>query len=398
MSVMDEDERDEYKENFVPLWYDASKRGYLIQIFMLSFVLGVGYLLLNRAATSLQEQNIASGFGFLMQEASFEIGESLTPFSAEQPFWQAFLAGLLNTLLVALLGNFLAVIWGTLVGITRLSQNWLLAKMAQVYVDTLRNIPLLLQLFFWYALITEFLPAIREALNPLPHTYLSQRGLAFPIPAWTAVHSYSMLALLLGAVIIVFVYRWQKKRQNKTGQLFPFYRTALALLVLPPLLVWLVGGAPTAINTPVLEGFNFNGGLTLSPEFSALLLGLVLYTGAFIAEIVRAGIESVKKGQKEAATSLGLSPVQVLRLVVLPQATRVIIPPLTSQMLNLTKNSSLAVAIGYPDLVSVANTSMNQTGQAIECITILVVVYLTFSLLTSALMNWYNHLTRLVER
>lgn len=380
------------------LWLDVTKRKYTIQLLVLICIVVFFCVLISIASESLQKQNIASGFGFLEQEAAFEIGETLTDYSSTSSFGEALLAGLLNTLLVALLGNFLAVIWGTLVGITSLSHNLLLARLARIYVDLLRNVPLLLQLFFWYALITEFFPAIRAALNPIPHVYFSQRGLFFPIPAWTATHYYALLALFLGAIATVCVYRWQKLRQQRTGKPFAFYRTAALLLAVPPLLVWLLGGAPTEFDVPVLQGFNFEGGLALTPEFSALLLGLVLYTGAFNAEIVRAGIESVKKGQKEAASSLGLSRAQVLRLVVLPQAVRVIIPPLTSQMLNLTKNSSLAVAIGYPDLVNVANTSMNQTGQAIECIVVIVVVYLSFSLMTSAFMNWYNHMTRLVER
>ena len=380
------------------LWLDVNKRKYTIQVLVLLAIIVVASILIDIASDSLQKQNIASGFGFLQREAAFEIGETLTDYSATSSFADALFAGLLNTLLVALLGNFFAVIWGTLVGITSLSHNILLARLARIYVDTLRNIPLLLQLFFWYALITEFLPAIRNALNPVPNVYFSQRGLFFPIPEWTVVHWLALLALFLGGVGAIFLYRWQQLRQQRTGQLFPFYRTLAVLLVVPPLLVWLCGGAPVALNMPVLQGFNFEGGLALTPEFSALLLGLVLYTGAFNAEIVRAGIESVKKGQKEAAMSLGLSRSKVLRLVVLPQAVRVIVPPMTSQMLNLTKNSSLAVAIGYPDLVNVANTSMNQTGQAIECIVVIVVVYLSFSLMTSAFMNWYNHMTRLVER
>ncbi len=380
------------------LWRDVTKRKYTIQVLVLVGVVVLFSVLINIASDSLQKQNIASGFGFLAREAAFEIGETLTSYSAESTFGEALLAGLLNTMLVALLGNFLAVIWGAVVGITSLSHNLLLARLARIYVDTLRNIPLLLQLFFWYALITEFLPAIRDALNPVPNVYLSQRGMFFPMPEWGATHGWALVALLVGGIAAIFLYRWQKLRQQHTGQLFPFYRVAAALLLVPPLLAWLIGGAPVELDVPVLQGFNFEGGLALTPEFLALSLGLVLYTGSFNAEIVRAGIESVKKGQKEAAVSLGLSRSQALRLVVLPQAVRVIIPPMTSQMLNLTKNSSLAVAIGYPDLVNVANTSMNQTGQAIECIVIIVFVYLSFSLMTSAFMNWYNHMTRLVER
>ena len=290
------------------LWRDVTKRKYTIQVLVLIFVVVFFAVLINVASNSLQKQNIASGFDFLEREASFEIGETLMEYSAESTFGEALLVGLLNTLLVALLGNFFAVIWGTLVGITSLSHNLLLARLARIYVNTLRNIPLLLQLFFWYTLITEFLPAIRNAVNPVPHVFFSQRGLFFPVPLWTATHLWALLAMFLGAIIAVCIYRWQKIRQQQTGQLFPFYRVAAALLLVPPLLVWLIGGAPTELNVPVLLGFNFEGGLSFSPEFSALLLGLVLYTGAFNAEIVRAGVESVKKGQKEAAFSFGLEP------------------------------------------------------------------------------------------
>ena len=380
------------------LWRDVKKRSYLLQFLVLLLLVGSAYLLIKQASTSLREKNIASGFSFLNQEAAFEIGESIIEYTAESKFYRAFLVGLLNTLLVALLGNMLAVFWGLVVGISRLSQNWVLAKLAKMYVNTIRNVPLLLQLFFWYTLITEFLPSIKQALNPLPHIYISQRGMFLPLPEFTEVHFFMFLSLLVGMVAVFFVFRWQKRRQSITGKIFPIFRVSAALLFFPPFLIWLLGGMPTQLDVPVLAGFNFSGGFGLSPEFAALVLGLVLYTGAFNAEIVRAGIESVKKGQKEAATSLGLTRMKVLRLVVLPQAVRVIIPPMTSQMLNLTKNSSLAVAVGYPDLVNVANTSLNQTGQAIECIVLILFVYLSFSLMTSAFMNWYNHATRLVTR
>ncbi|MDE3270357.1 MAG: ABC transporter permease subunit [Pseudomonadota bacterium] len=383
---------------FSSLWRDIRKRNLMLQVLVLLALVVFGYVAIKQAATSLQDKNIASGFSFLFSEAAFEIGESLIEYSAESKFYEAFTVGLLNTLMVALIGNLLAVIWGLLVGISRLSPNWLLSSLARVYVDVLRNIPLLLQLFFWYALITEFFPAVRQASNPLPHVYISQRGFVFPVPEYSPVHLFMLAVFVLSVIALFFVHRWQKKRQQETGKLFPIFRIGLAVLAVPMLLTWLIGGAPTALDVPMLGGFNFSGGVNLSPEFVALLLGLVLYTGAFNAEIVRAGIEAVKKGQKEAATSLGLSRMQVLRLVVLPQAMRVIVPPMTSQMLNLTKNSSLAVAIGYPDLVNVANTSMNQTGQAVECIALILVIYLSFSLLTSAFMNWYNHATRLVGR
>jgi general L-amino acid transport system permease protein len=256
----------------------------------------------------------------------------------------------------------------------------------------------LLQLFFWYAVFYETLPPPREALCPVGGVFLCNRGLAFPVPEGHFVHGLMALVFLAGCAGVFFLRRWAKRRQERTGQPFPLVSVSLAVLVVPMLLTWLFGGAPLRMDAPVLVGFNFRGGVTVSPEFTALLLGLVLYTAAFVAEVVRAGIQSVGRGQREAALSLGLKPSLVLTLVVLPQALRVILPPLTNQMLNLTKNSSLAVAIGYPDFVSVANTTINQTGQAIEGVALIMIVYLFFSLVTSALMNAYNRKTALVER
>ena len=257
---------------------------------------------------------------------------------------------------------------------------------------------MLLQLFFWYAIFYETLPSPRQALHPIAGVFLCNRGVAFTIPKAHPVHAYMAIAFLVGCIIVYLVRRWAKKRQERTGQLFPVFRVSMGLLLGLPLLTWWMGGAPTELNMPKLVGFNFIGGFTISPEFIALLLGLVLYTAAYVAEAVRAGIQSVSKGQTEAAMSMGLRPPMVLNLVILPQALRVIIPPLTSQMLNLTKNSSLAVAIGFPDFVSVANTTINQTGQAIEGVALIMLVYLIFSLLTSAFMNWYNKKAALVER
>jgi general L-amino acid transport system permease protein len=255
-----------------------------------------------------------------------------------------------------------------------------------------------LQLFFWYALFYEVLPSPRQAIIPFNGVVLSNRGLALAIPESHPAHFYMLIAFLVGCLVIYFLRRWARKRQARTGQPFPVFRVAIGILIGFPLVAWLAGGAPTAMSVPVLRGFNFVGGQNVSPEFSALLLGLVLYTAAFVAEVVRAGIQSVSKGQTEAAMSIGLRSTQVLNLVILPQALRVIIPPLTSQMLNLTKNSSLAVAIGYPDFVSVAGTAINQTGQAIEGVAMIMIVYLGFSLSTSAFMNWYNKKVALVER
>ena len=361
-------------------------------------VLGTGYFLFVNTQANLERQNIATGFSFLGNEASFEIGESVIPYSAADTYSRALLVGALNTIKVALIGIVLTTILGTLVGIARLSKNWLLSKLAGGFIETMQNIPVLLQLFFWYAIFYESFPAPRQALNPLPGLFLCNRGLIFGVPLKDPAHGVMFWALVVALVLSYFLYRWARLRQARTGQIFPVIRCGLLLCVSLPLLVWWGYGAPTTMDMPVLRGFNFSGGMTVSPEFSALLIGLVLYTSAFVAEIVRAGIQSVGTGQVEAAMAVGLRSGQVLHLVILPQALRVIIPPLTSQMLNLTKNSSLAIAIGFPDFVAVANTTINQTGQAIEGVALIMVVYLFFSLSTSLFMNWYNKKMALVER
>lgn len=379
-------------------WQDPDKRAILYQAAALGIVLLVGYYLFSNTLANLERQNIATGFGFMNEEAGFEIGESPMSYSAADSYARALLVGVLNTLKVSFVGIVLTVVLGTLVGIARLSTNWLLSRMAAIYIEVLQDIPVLLQLFFWYAVFYEILPSPRQALKPMAGMFLTNRGLVFAIPESHPTHAWMLAALAAAGLAIWAIRVWARKRQARTGKIFPIFPVSIALLLGLPALTWLVGGAPTAMNTPSLQGFNFKGGMNISPEFTALLLGLVLYTAAFVAEIVRAGIQSVSKGQTEAAMSLGLRPGRVLHLVILPQALRVIIPPLTSQMLNLTKNSSLAVAIGYPDFVSVANTSINQTGQAIEGVALIMAVYLCFSLLTSLFMNWYNKRTQLVER
>jgi general L-amino acid transport system permease protein len=306
--------------------------------------------------------------------------------------------GALNTIKVAFIGIIITLLLGTLVGVAKLSKNWLVSKLATIYIEFMQDIPVLLQLFFWYAIFYETLPSPRQALSPFNGLFLCNRGAVFAVPFFHPAYYYVGLVFLFGCGVVYVLRRWSKNRQEKTGQIFPLLRVSLAILIGAPLITWLAFGAPLQMNVPKLEGFNFEGGMLLSPEFVAVLLGLVLYTSAFVAEVVRAGIQSVSKGQKEAAMSMGLRPALVLNLVVLPQALRVIIPPLTSQMLNLTKNSSLAVAIGYPDFVAVANTTMNQTGQSIEGVSLIMIVYLFFSLSTSAFMNWYNKKVKIVER
>jgi general L-amino acid transport system permease protein len=292
----------------------------------------------------------------------------------------------------------LATVLGTIVGISRLSKNWLVAKCAQIYVEIMRNLPLLLQLLFWWALFRESLPGPRDALRAWDSFFLSNRGFKYPTPVPDPAHWWVLGAFIVAIAASVGVSRWARARQAATGEQFPVFAATLGLLIGLPALMFLVSGAPLTWSVPALRGFNFVGGGTLTPEFAALLIGLVTYTAAFIAEIVRSGIMAVPHGQWEAAGALGLPRTRVMRLVVLPQALRVIVPPMTSQYLNLTKNSSLAVAIGYPDLVSIANTTMNQTGQAIEGVAIIMAVYLTISLSISAFMNWYNKRIALVER
>jgi general L-amino acid transport system permease protein len=370
----------------------------LFQAVVLLLALSVGYVLFSNTQSNLERQSIATGFGFLQNEAGFEIGEVPIEYTAADSYGRALLVGALNTLKVSFIGIVFTLIIGTIVGISRLSHNWLLSRISGMFIEVMQNIPVLLQLFFWYALFYEAFPAPRQALNPFSGLFLCNRGVIFGVPAAHSAHSSMLIALLIGIAGWWLLVPWGRKIQANSGRILPIHRMGMGLCLLLPLLVWLFAGAPTAMDIPVLKGFNFSGGLTVSPEFSALLIGLVLYTSAFVAEIVRAGIQSVSRGQVEAAMSIGLRPGQVLRLVILPQALRVIIPPLTSQMLNLTKNSSLAIAIGYSDFVSVANTTINQTGQAIEGVALIMVVYLFFSLSTSLFMNWYNKKMALVER
>ena len=382
----------------IPFWLDPKKRAILFQIAVFAMVGLLAYYLVSNTLINLKKQSIATGFGFLHEESSFEIGESLIPYSAANSYARALLVGALNTLEVAFVGIVLTIILGTIVGVSRLSSNWLVSKMASIYIEVMQDIPVLLQLFFWYAIFYESLPSPRQALCPMKGLFLCNRGVAFTIPEAHPAHKYMLLALVVGCVATYFIHRWSKKRQEETGKIFPVFRVFIAIIIVLPLVIWLVFGSPMKMDVPKLVGFNFKGGMTVSPEFIALLLGLVLYTAAFVAEVVRAGIQSVSKGQREAAMSIGLRPAPILNLVILPQALRVIIPPLTSQMLNLTKNSSLAVAIGYPDFVSVANTTIFQTGQAIEGVAMIMLVYLIFSLSTSIFMNWYNKRVALVER
>ncbi len=382
----------------VPFWLDPKKRAIFYQIAVWLLTILLAYYLVSNTLVNLEKQSIATGWGFLNKESAFEIGESLIPYSAANTYARALFVGALNTLKVAFIGVVITLILGTFIGVARLSSNWLVSKLASVYIEVMQDIPILLQLFFWYAMFYEIFPSPRQALNPINGVFLCNRGLIFAVPEAHPAYKYVLAAFLVGCIAIYFLRRWARDRQAKTGLAFPVFRISLGILIVLPLVTWAANGAPLTMSVPKLSGFNFKGGTTMSPEFIALLLGLVLYTAAFVAEVVRAGIQSVSKGQREAAMSLGLKHSHVLNLVILPQALRVIIPPLTSQMLNLTKNSSLAVAIGFPDFVSVANTTINQTGQSIEGVALIMAVYLIFSLSTSAFMNWYNKRVALVER
>jgi general L-amino acid transport system permease protein len=381
-------------------FYRPEVRQAIYQIITVVALVALFYILITNTAANLKRQNIASGFGFVDRTAGFDVSQHLIDFDASMTYGRAFLVGLLNTLLVAGLGIVLATVIGFTVGISRLSTNWLVARLATVYVEVIRNVPVLLQLFFWYFAVLKSLPEPRQGSYAIPGGgFLNVRGLYLPAPVPEPGFGTVALAVLIGMVVSIAVYYFARRRQMLTGQRFPVLWTSLALIVLAPLGVFIALGQPLGFDYPVFRGFNFQGGMVLQPEFVALLLGLSIYTASFIAEIVRSGIQGVSKGQKEAALSIGLSKGQSLRLVVIPQAMRIIIPPLSSQFLNLTKNSSLGVAIAYPDLVSIwSGTVLNQTGQAVEVILVTMGVYLTLSLLTSAFMNWFNARMALVER
>lgn len=380
------------------IWRNQRFRLVLYQAAALLLVIVIGSYLVSNTLANLEERSIRTGFGFLGREAGFRIGESIIAYDASNTYGRAYLVGVLNTLRVSLLGIVLATIIGVLVGMARLSRNWLVVRLASLYVEMVRNVPLLLQLFFWYTVIIALLPAVRQAVQLLPGVYLSKSGLMFPTPVPHPGHAYMAAALVIGCGLAWGYRGWAQRRQEATGQAPRLLLPSLGLILGPPLLAWLASGTPMALDVPVFARFSFRGGRSITPEFLALLAGLVLYTAAFIAENVRGGILAVPRGQSEAAAALGLRRGTALRLVILPQALRIVIPPTTSQYLNLAKNSSLGVAIGYPDLVSVTNTSLNQNGQAIECISIMMGVYLTISLSISVVMNVYDRYVALVER
>ncbi|POR47584.1 amino acid ABC transporter permease [Bosea psychrotolerans] len=382
------------------LLYDPKIRGYVYQLALLAVVGFLLYSAASNAITNLRAQKIASGFGFWHNAAGFDVNQKLIPFSASgSTYGEAFYVGLLNTLLVASIGIVLSTFLGFFVGVARLSSNWVLSKLAMIYVEVIRNLPLLLQLFFWYNAVLKPLPNPRQSIELPAGALLNNRGLYLPDPQLGPGGSVIIWTFLIGIVASIIFRVWARKQQEATGKQYPVGWIALGLIVVLPFFVYLVTGRPISFVYPEIAGFNLRGGIQIFPEFVALLLGLTTYTAGFIAEVVRAGILAVSKGQTEAANALGLRAGPTLKLVVIPQAMRVIIPPLTSNYLNLTKNSSLAVAIGYPDLVQVfTGTVLNQTGQAVEVVAITMAVYLTISLVTSFFMNIYNKRMALVER
>lgn len=378
-------------------WRSQALRGLIYQILAIGAVGLAVWFLASNTLYNMKVRGIQSGFDFLTSSSGFDIGESLYAFDSGQPYWKAFLVGLTNTLRVAILGIVLTTILGTLLGVGRFSRNALVRGLCYAYVELFRNIPVLLQLLMWYLLFTEVLPATQEAWHIGP-TFLSKGGLSFPIPVWESGHLWGLGGMVAGAVLAWLYRRWALARFEATGVLRSTVGVPLAICLVCGVAAWAAGGAPTTFDAPVKGEFAIENGGALTPEFLSLLIGLTVYTAAFVAEVVRAGIQSVARGQGEAAAALGLNPQQSMQLVQLPQALRVIIPPMTNQFLNLTKNSSLAVAIGYPDVVSIANTALNQTGRAVECISIVMLVYLTTSLSTSLLMNWYNTRSAIRER
>lgn len=381
------------------IWNDPQYRALFFQIVL---VLALGYFIVsivNNTLLNMESRGISTGFAFLSEPSGFGILQSLIEFDESHTYGRTFFVGLLNTLLVSGLGIFFATILGFIMGIARLSSNWIIAKAATVYIEIFRNIPLLLQIFFWYFAVLGALPGVRQSMSLGAGIEFNNRGLYLPAPVPQDGFSVIVWLIIISIVATAFLVRWSHKRQEKTGQQFPVFLSSLGLIIGLPLFVFLLMGSPLSWDYPTLKGFNFQGGVTIIPELLALLLALTIYTGTFIAETVRAGINAVSYGQTEAAMAMGLTRIQNLRLIVIPQAMRVIIPPLTSQYLNLAKNSSLATAVGYPDIVAVfMGTTLNQTGQAVEITMMTMAVYLTISLAISMVMNWYNKKMALVER
>jgi general L-amino acid transport system permease protein len=396
MSVVDTAETAKPKTALI---YNPKVRGFVYQAILCLLIGFLAWAATTNAIENLQRAKIASGFGFWDTTAGFDISQTLIEYSITSTYGRAFWVGLLNTLLVAVLGIIFATMLGFAVGVAQLSNNWLVARLSRGYVELIRNLPLLLQLLFWYNAVLKALPELRDSVALPGSIFLNNRGLFMPQPVFGPGVRAALVAFAAGAACAVIYRVWARYHQLQTGRQMPVLWAILAFLVIPPLAAFALAGFPVEFAYPEKGRFNIRGGMEIQPELIALLFGLVIYTAAFIAEVVRAGILAVPRGQSEAALALGLRPRPALKLVVIPQAMRVIIPPLGSQYLNLTKNSSLAVAVGYPDLVQIfAGTVLNQTGQAVEVVAVTMAVYLTISLVTSGLMNLYNRRMALVER
>ena len=379
-------------------WRDERKRAIIWQLLVVAALVAVIAFIVVNMISNLRRLGVPLGFDFLNAPAGFAISFSVIPTDLESHIGRLIIAGILNTLVASAISIVLSTVLGFIIGVMRLSKNFLISRLAAVYIEVVRNVPVLVQLLFWYVAIVKLFPNVRQSINIGDTVFLSNRGIYAPRPVAQDDFWLFVIALLVGIVIAVLVKRWANKRQAETGQLFPAISVGIAIVVALPLLVALALGSPVTWEVPELKGFNFQGGLVIQPELTTLVVGLSVCTGAYIAEIVRGGIIAVSHGQTEAAHALGLKSSWTLRLVVIPQALRVIVPPLTSQYLNIAKNTTLAGAVGYPDIFSIIGTSLNQTGRAVENIAILMVFFLTLSLLISLVMNWYNKRIALVER
>ncbi|MEN2495345.1 MAG: hypothetical protein TECD_01268 [Hyphomicrobiaceae bacterium hypho_1] len=386
--------------------YNTKVQALLFQVIFLIITVGGAYFLYYNMQINLERQNIQTGFDYLSRESGFAIGESWIHYTPSSSYSQAILVGFINTAVVAVIGISLATGIGVFIGITALSSNWLVRRLTGVYINFLRNLPVLLQIILWYTIFTSprFLPTVRDfsgedGLEPfLGVIYITRQGIFIPFFETNTGWLGAIIGLVLGIITSLLAKAWSRRLMDTTGQQLPILWISVSIILTTSLSGWLIMGSPVVISYPEMGRFRLTGGATVTPEFMAVLFGLTIYTSAFIADIVRSGILSVPKGQIEAGRSLGLREETILTRIILPQALRIIIPPLTSQYLNLTKNSSLAVAVGYPDLVSISNTTLNQTGQAPEAITIMMIVYLSTSLGTALFMNWYNKQTQLMER
>ena len=375
----------------VPLWRDERAIRAVAQLISAALMIGAVIWLVTNFIQAAELRGLPLGYDFLSQESGFPIGESVIEYDPSRPFLYAFLVGLLNTLKVSILGIILATILGTGIGLARMSSNWLLSRLSLAYIEFFRNTPLLVLLFIWYFAVFNRFPRVRDSFALPGPIYLNQRGLFVPWPKFTTEGLLFLAAILLGIATATVAWIWLRRVRERTGRETYFWPVSIFLLLVFPALAWISQGGQTITwDIPVLEGFNFQGGTTLTPEFAALLVGLVTYTAAFIAEVVRSGVQAVDRGQKEAARAIGLSGIQVLSLVIIPQALRVMIPPMISQFLNLTKNSSLALAIGYPDVFAVGRIMINQAGLAVPVFSMVMLTYLTISLFVSFILNWYN--------